>query len=448
MSLEQKNIEDLKANPKNPRTMQKHDAESLRVGMKEFGDLAPIVFNVQTGQLVGGHQRINVLTKMMSGQKQVIITQRFETPDQVGTVALGYVVHENRQFAYREVDWPLGKELAANIAANRVQGEFQLDMLAEVINDISQMEDSANLLAMSGQTEDEINRMLDMSGASGERNPAEDEAPGVDNQNPPVSKVGEIYQLGRHRLMCGDSTDFGAVSDLMDGKQADMVFTDPPYGMNLDTDYAKRPLSEASAEKHSSQNSYERIIGDDRPYDPSHIFEMFADTKEIFLWGGDYYAKRLPENGSWFVWDKRKGMEDLKYTNASFELCWSKKSHAREIVRVAWFGLIGTEQQDVRQRIHPTQKPLEVCDFFIKQFSERKQVIVDLFGGSGTTLISCDKLDRTCYMMELSPAYADVIRKRYHKHVTGSEEGWQEATKAINEVEHASTTTDPIPAES
>lgn len=432
--MEDVDINSLKANPKNPRTINKDDYKNLLNSIKKFGDLSGIVLNKNTGQLVGGHQRIQAFKEL--GGRPVVI-ERLDAPNSKGTIATGYVLLDDEKYAYREVQWDADFETAANIAANRIQGEFDLDLLAQLDYELSQLENGADLLALTGQTEDEINKLLDQVGANGEGDAAEDEAPEVDTQNPPVSKLGEIYQLGNHRLMCGDSTDFGSVSDLMNGQTADMIFTDPPYGMNLDTDYAKRPLSEASAEKHSTQNSYERVIGDDKPYDPSHIFEMFGDTKEIFLWGGDYYARRLPETGSWFVWDKRKGMEDMKYTNAAFELCWSKKPHAREIVRVAWFGLIGTEQQDVRNRIHPTQKPLEVCDYFLKDYSDRGHIIVDLFGGSGSTLISADKLGRTCYMMELSPAYIDVIRKRYAKYI-GQEENWQSVTPVIQEAQNDS----------
>lgn len=275
---------------------------------------------------------------------------------------------------------------------------------------------------------------LQFGDATAEEEPevVEDDAPEVDEGEPPKSKLGEVYQLGRHRLMCGDSTDADAVSELMDGNKADMVFTDPPYGMNLDTDYAKRPLTKAASEKHRGQNSYSPVIGDDEDYDPSHIFNDFSYCKQIFLWGADYYSKRLPDGGSWIVWDKKKGVEDVDYTSAEFEICWSRQKTAKKIVRVTWFGLLGTEQQDVRKRVHPTQKPLELNEWFIKKYSEPSNVIVDLFGSSGSTLIACEQTDRTCYMMELDPRYVDVIRKRYWKFIhDGDESGWEEGTSAV-----------------
>lgn len=161
--METKNIDDLKANPKNPRTINKHDYEALVASLKEFGDLSGIVFNTVTGQLVGGHQRTEAF-KRMGGKRQVIITHRFAEPNRQGTVALGYVDYDNEQFSYREVQWDVNKEKSANIAANRIQGQFDLDLLAELTFELSQLEDQS-LLKQTGQTEDEINRLLKMSGA-------------------------------------------------------------------------------------------------------------------------------------------------------------------------------------------------------------------------------------------------------------------------------------------
>ena len=166
--METKDISDLKANPKNPRTLSEHDGKALAKSMSTFGDLSCIVYNIRTQQLVGGHQRVSVLTKLIGGNNAVSITERFDTPDDVGTVALGYVTHDNKKFAYREVDWDEPKELAANIAANRIQGEFQLDMLAQINYELSQLENGQDLLALTGQTVDEINKLLGMVSGEGE----------------------------------------------------------------------------------------------------------------------------------------------------------------------------------------------------------------------------------------------------------------------------------------
>ena len=159
---ETKNINDLKANPKNPRTINKHDFNALVEAIKKFGDLSGIVFNQMTGQLVGGHQRIEAF-KRIGGQP--IIEEKLDTPNSVGTIARGYVLLNDEKFTYREVVWEKGFEQSANVAANRIQGQFDLDLLAEITFEISQNEEATGLLKLTGQTEDEINRLLKMSGA-------------------------------------------------------------------------------------------------------------------------------------------------------------------------------------------------------------------------------------------------------------------------------------------
>ena len=222
------------------------------------------------------------------------------------------------------------------------------------------------------------------------------------------TKEGDLYQVGEHRLLCGDSTAKNAVDRLMDGQKADMVFTDPPYGMNLDTVF--------SGMKGIGQGKkYKAVEGDSHDYDPAHIFEHFGKCKEIFLWGADYYAERLQgkNNGSWFVWDKRLDESADRMYGSCFETCWSKAKHKRDMVRVKWAGLFGLEKEPEKSRCHPTQKPIALVEWFLTRFG--KGVVVDLFGGSGSTMIACEKLNRKCYMMELDPQYCDVIIHRYRK---------------------------------
>jgi len=245
----------------------------------------------------------------------------------------------------------------------------------------------------------------------------DDEVPEAPN---PMSKLGDIYELGHHRIMCGDSTKIEDVEKLMDGKKADMVFTDPPYGMNLDVSNSNN-LGGKGKWKNKAKN-YTSVIGDDGDYDPTHLFEIFPDVKEMFLWGFDYFAEFIPKRkeGSVIVWDKRKGVEDMKLTFSEFELCWSREKHLREMVRITWSGILGTEQEFDHKRHHPTQKPIELSVWFVEKFSKEDWIIADLFLGSGSTLIACEKTNRICYGMELDPKYMDVIVQRYVNY-TGNE---------------------------
>lgn len=225
-------------------------------------------------------------------------------------------------------------------------------------------------------------------------------------------KLGEIWQLGEHRLMCGDSTNKDDVARLMNKEKAHMVFTDPPYGMKLNTDYSNMKGNGRKGKK------YDRVVGDNEDFSPdliNTIFENFGYCNEIFLWGVDYYFDLIEnfKDGNLIVWDKTlKENGDAGY-NSEFELLWTKNKHKKEVIHFNWFRFFGLTSQDVKTRIHPTQKPLEVISPFLEKYSKGKNIIVDIYGGSGSTLIACEQLNRKCYMMELTEHYCDVIINRW-----------------------------------
>jgi len=229
---------------------------------------------------------------------------------------------------------------------------------------------------------------------------------------------GDIIEIGEHRLMCGDSTDSDKVSKLMNGEKADMVFTDPPYGMNLDVSNSDN-LGGKGKWKNKAKN-YSSVIGDGEDFTNELIDTIFINfdyVKEIFIWGADYFAELIPnrKEGSWLVWDKRKGVEDMKLTFSEFELCWSKVKHLREMVRITWSGILGTEQEFDHKRHHPTQKPTKLSRWFIEKHSKQNSLIADLYLGSGSTMLAAHQLKRKCYGMELDEKYCQVIIDRMLK---------------------------------
>lgn len=242
-------------------------------------------------------------------------------------------------------------------------------------------------------------------------------------------KLGDIWQLGSHRLMCGDSTSITDVEKLMDGAKADMVLSDPPYGMHLDTDYSScvGSLKSIGNKKNTKGNKYKPVLGDNEDFSPELINTFFANfnyVKEVFLFGADYFAELLPEKnkGSWLVWDKRKENQS-EAIGAEFELIWSKQKHKRRMLRFDWFGFLSSVNPiEARNRLHPTQKPTSLLAEIIKQWGNNLNNIIDLYGGSGSTLIACEQLDRKCYMMELDPHYCDVILQRYIKFKSSDED--------------------------
>jgi DNA modification methylase len=241
---------------------------------------------------------------------------------------------------------------------------------------------------------------------------SEDNVPEI-AQNELGVKLGDIYQLGEHRLMCGDSTDLATVEKLMNGEKADMVFTDPPYGMDLDTDYSKMPVSPTGAKP----IKHKRISGDAEDFDSRFIStsqDLFHYCDNMVFFGADYYSEHIRDRdlGSWYVWDKRVTENFDKMIGSAFELAWSKKRRKREICRCN--NTLYSGESDAINKVHPTQKPIKLIEWFFERMNGK--LVVDLFLGSGSTLIACEKTNRKCYGMELDPHYCSVIIKRWEEY--------------------------------
>ena len=378
-------IEELHNWDHNPRSVTKEGIERLKKQILKLGIYKPLLIT-KDGTVLGGNMRLKALQDL--GHKDVWVS----------------IVEADTE----------EKKIEYALSDNDRVGKYEGDQLADLIGNFPQVE--WNDYAVDIKEPQLVSDIMDQYSEV-----EEDEAPEVQTGEA-ESKLGEVYQLGRHRLMCGDSTDAGSVALLMNGQKADMVFTDPPYGMDLDVKNSNN-LGGKDGWKNKAKH-YSKVIGDDKDYNPTHLFEMFSDVKEMFLWGFDYYAEFIPnrKEGSVIVWDKRAGVEDMKLTFSEFELCWSKVKHLREIARITWSGLLGTEQEFDHKRYHPTQKPIKLSVWFLNKYSEKDWNIVDLFGGSGSTLIACEQTNRVCYMMEIDPLYCDVIRKRYSNFVTSQKQ--------------------------
>lgn len=319
------------------------------------------------------------------------------------------------------VDWSEDKQKQFIIKDNISGGEWDWDVLAN--------EWDAELLDDWG---------LDLPAQFGDEEVEEDEAPEV-SSGTAVSKLGEIYQLGSHRVMCGDSTDFGQVSDLMDGKQADMVFTDPPYSVN----YTKKN-KEILGSKDYTEIKNDNMSVDDTAreiWKPvfDNLAEVAKDDCSIYCTmpqGGDQMMMMMMMD-RWqvkheLIWVKESPVFsmnrlDYDYKHEPIAYGWLKKHN--------WYGK-GTWTKSVwdinrdGDKSHPTMKPIALVGNAILNSTKDDDLVIDTFLGSGSTLIACEQTNRTCYGMELDPKYVDVIRKRYAKFI--GEEDWQTVTPIIN----------------
>lgn len=259
----------------------------------------------------------------------------------------------------------------------------------------------------------------------------EDEAPEVDESEPPKSELGKVYQLGNHRLMCGDSTDKECVEKLMDGQKADLILTDPPYNV----DYEGGTGLKIQNDKMEDTKFHDFLV--------NAFLCMDAVAKSgaaFYIWHADsegYNFRSACKEVGWqvrecLIWNKNSlvlGRQDYQWKHEPCLYGWKDGTHQwyadRKQTTVIDF------DRPKKSEEHPTMKPVGLFGYQIKNSSKGGDIVLDLFGGSGTTIIACEQLGRCGYSMELDPKYCDVIRKRWWKLThDGDEEGWEEGTPA------------------
>lgn len=235
----------------------------------------------------------------------------------------------------------------------------------------------------------------------------------------PKTKRGQLFKLGNHRLMCGDATSPADVDRLISGEKVDMVFTDPPYGIA----YSSRKFNGNKSGVTNKRNKAEMILGDGGPFDPSFLLQMFSGVNEMFIFGFQYYPEKLGRGGI-IVWNKKRESE-IDNPHGDFELCWSRRER-NKMCWLEWGGFKNKEKGE--DRLHTTQKPVALPIWFFNNWGSGLVCVADLFGGSGSTLIACEKTERQCLMMELDPQYCDVIIKRW-ENFTGKKAELIDGTK-------------------
>jgi len=371
MKIENADINTIKPYENNPRKLKDSAIEKVAMSLKEYGFRQPIVVD-KNRIIVVGHTRYRASKKL--GFKEVPITIADNlTPEQINA----YRIADNRTAEESEWDSELLKMEIKELEAK----DFKLDLL--------------------GFNEDQLNDMLfeEKQGLTDE-----DEVPEAPEE--PITKLGDIWKLGNHRLMCGDSTKEDDVKKLINNNKIDLIYTDPPYGINEKGDRSNRGgLTEGNNLKDFKDDTIQYAV------DSYVLCEDIIKAPRQVWWGGNYYCHYLPLSNNWFVWDKRVE-EKQKDTQSDCELAWVKsKWSSVRIFRHLWKGMMKGSEHG-QKRIHPTQKPVALAEWSFDYFREFDSVL-DLFGGSGSTLIASEKKNKICYMMEFEPHYVDVIIKRW-----------------------------------
>lgn len=377
------NISDLNPNPKNPRKITKEGLAGLKESLRKFGELSGVVFNRTTGQLVGGHQRVQIFQE----QNPEIIMIDSDT---------GYFEYEGHNFTYREVDWTEAKEYQANLTANNpnISGIFDLQLLPEFL-ELAKQEEGFELL--------QLEPLESLLGKKEIEEVEEDDLP--EPPADPISQIGDVWELkagnSSHVVVCGSSLDLNSLDEL----QIDLVLTDPPYGVDI---------TRASRGSSVNDGRYQEIAADkDTDTAKEFYYECYAKQfPKIILWGGNYFTDFLPASRGWIVWYKHSA-EGLSF--AQGELAWTNIDANLKIYDFQWMGGArkGDKTLELEDRVHPTQKPVTMQIKIIEDFAPEAKNILDGFLGSGSMLIACQASNRNCYGFEIIPAYVDVVITRW-----------------------------------
>ena len=364
MVIEQINLNEITEYEKNAKKHDEIQIKNVMESIKEFGMVQPIVVD-KNNVIIIGHCRFKALQKL---NWQEVPALRLED------------LTESEVNKLRLLDNKLN------------ESEWDFDLLSDQIGAIDWNNFDIDWGLDDFLKEDEKLEII------------EDEAPDVEDTS--ISQVGDIYILGKHRLICGDSTDVTVIERLMDGVKVDMVFTDSPYGVNIVNDKGK-----VGADNLAKNGVYAPVIGDDTTETAQQAYDIYSQLcDKMILWGGNYFLDFLPASDGWLIWDKR-GDSGIRNNFADGEMAWCSFHTPVRIYHQLWNGMIREGEHE--KRVHPTQKPIRMLSEILKDFTKESDIILDVFGGSGSTLIACEQLNRRCFMCELSPNYIDVIVKRY-----------------------------------
>ena len=390
MLIEKKNTADLLPADYNPRKdLKPGDAEyeKLKRSIEQFGYVEPVIWNQTTGRVVGGHQRLKVLMDMGMTEVDCVVVAMDEE-----------------------------KEKALNIALNKISGDWDKDKLALLIADLQGADFDVSL---TGFEPAEIDALFKDTLKDGVKD--DDFNVGAELAQPTMTKPGDVWTLGRHRLICGDSTKAETYDLLMGGTKANLVITDPPYNVNY----------EGSAGKIKNDNMADEAFYNFLLDAYTQMHSAMADDASIYVFHADTeglnFRRAFADAGFYLsgccIWKKQSlvlGRSPYQWQHEPCLYGWKKNGKHQ------WY--TGRKETTIwefdkpkKNGDHPTMKPIPLLAYPIMNSSMSNSVVLAPFGGSGSTLIACEQTDRICYTVELDEKFCDVIVKRYIEQVGGSD---------------------------
>lgn len=387
MDIQKVSVDKLNPAKYNPRKDLKPgdpEYEKLKRSIETFGYVEPVIWNKRTGRIVGGHQRYKILSAQGADEIDCVV-----------------------------VDMGEDEEKALNVALNKVSGEWDLPKLTELISELDQ---SMFDISLTGFDAAEIEDLFSKVHDKGTKEDDFDVDKALDEIEEPVSRQGDIWILGKHRLICGDSTKAETYEQLMDGKKANLCVTDPPYNVN-----------------YSAGKENERVIKNDNMEDKSfyefllaafkNVFEALDDGAGAYIFHADTeglnFRKAFKDSGfhlsSVCIWAKQSlvlGRSDYQWQHEPVLYGWKPTGKHR------WYSdrkqtTVWNFDRPTKSELHPTMKPIPLVAYPIQNSSMTNCIILEPFAGSGSTLIACEQTGRLCYAIELDEKYCDVIAARF-----------------------------------
>ena len=389
MDLRKIKIADLVPASYNPRKALKpgdKEYEKIKRSIEEFGYCEPVIVNSDM-TIIGGHQRVTVLKDLGYSEIDCIV-----------------------------IDIDKTKERALNIALNKITGEWNKELLADLI---AELQDSDFDVTFTGFDPPEIEQLMN---SVHDKEILEDEFDvEAQLQQPTVTREGDLWLLGEHRLVCGDSTLPETYDLLMAGRKANLVVTDPPYNVNYEGSTGKIKNDKMAEEQFEKFLFAAYVNMEQNMMDDASIYVFHSDSH------GLAFRRAFEEAGFYLsgccIWKKNSlvlGRSPYQWLHEPVLFGWKKGG------RHQWYAdrkqtTVWEYDKPKKNDLHPTMKPVNLIAYPIKNSSMSNCIVLDPFGGSGSTLIAADQLKRICYTVELDPKYADVIVNRYLAQV-GSDE--------------------------
>lgn len=407
MEIINRKISELIPYVNNTRTHSDEQVQQIASSIKEFGFTNPVLLDENNG-IIAGHGRI-MGAKLLQLDEIPTITLKGLSEAQIKA----YIIADNK------------------LALNAGWDEELLKLEIEALHD---MDFNIDILGFSLDELEDLDINFDDEAPMLDESLADEVPELVEN---PCIKFTDVIEMGmnfQHRLLVGDSTDESMINTLMNGAKIDLIYTDPPYGINESGDRKGRGNNDKADTKIMAKGGNYKDFKDDTidyAVKALEITEKLNIPRQIW-WGANYYAHAIPQTNNWIIWDKRVE-EKYSNTNGDCEMAYVKsKWSSIRIFRHLWMGLIkGSEHGQAR--VHPTQKPVALAEWCFDYYKTEFKNVMDLFTGSGTTLIACENQDKHAFCMEFEPHYAQVIIQRYVDYtsidtikINGKEVSWSE----------------------